>query len=202
MNHIGIVVCIALILAACGDSRPPATTTGKAPDGANAPAKAASGPKLALKTDGKDLSMEVKHGVMGMSELGRSDPKENQANYNFELRNYVPAAGSTEGLEKSGDFIIGFQLVGPLGSSNKGTPLAPGTYATEPPAPFFVSYGMQTLVDAKRVFYNASNLPRGSTKGHVKITSVEGDTVKGEIDIATLDKHAIKGSFTTTIVRR
>jgi hypothetical protein len=66
----------------------------------------------------------------------------------------------------------------------------------------FVSYGMQTLVDGKRVFYNASKFPPGSTKGHVKIASVEGDTVKGEIDIATLDKHAIKGSFTATRVRR
>ena len=196
MNRLCIAMSIALLLTACSDSKQSATTPGAAP------AKIASGPKLALKTDGKDVAMDVKHGVMGMSELGRSDPAANQANYNFQLRNYVPAAGSTEELEKNGDFIVSFQLIGPSGASNKTTPLAPGTYPTEPPAPMLASYGMQALLEGKRVFYNASSLPRGSTKGNVKIVSVDGDTVKGEIDIVSADKHAIKGGFTTTVVRR
>ena len=58
MRHFGIVMCVALFLTACGDSKPPAATGGKAPDTTQSKAAVApkgGGEKLAVKAGGKDI---------------------------------------------------------------------------------------------------------------------------------------------------
>jgi hypothetical protein len=201
-QHPGIVVvCIALFLAACGESKPPAAPAGKAPAAA-VPAKAA-GEKLALKADGKDLTMDMKSGVMRVGEQKDSDPKRSHAIYMFVLANYDLTTNSSElmkTLTNSADARVAFKLLGPA-ASGKDTPLAPGAYSTEGSWPKFDNdqYSITTVADGKAAVAMSQNFPANATKGEVKITSVAGDNVKGEINITTADKIAIKGNFTAKI---
>ena len=198
MKHYGIVLCIALFLAACGDSKPPAATSGKAPD---TKAKAADN-TLALKAGGKDLTMDVKSAIMRVSEQKASEPKNSHAKYLFVLMNYESTQGSdmSKTLSNPADVRVAFNLLGPA-TSGKETPLAPGTYSTEGQWPKFDNsqYAIITVADGKQVVVMGQDFPDNATKGEVKITSVADDTVKGEINIVTADKNAIKGSFTAKI---
>jgi hypothetical protein len=207
MNKTTIALCFTVLLAACGESKPPAATPGAAADKKPAAAApkpaAAAGDKLALKSGGKDLSMEVKSGLLQPSEQTASDPKNAHAKYRFALANYDLNASpgeTSKTLSNPGDVRVHFILIGPAGS-NKETPLAPGTYATEGGWPKFDNsqYAIISVADGKQVVAMGQDLPDKETTGMVKIASVEGDTIKGEIDIKTADKHAMKGSFTAKL---
>ena len=205
MRHFGIVMCVALFLTACGDSKPPAATGGKAPDATQS--KAAVAPKggaekLAVKVGGKDIAMDVKAAIMRIGEQKASDPKNSHAKYIFVLANYETKQGSdfSKTLSDSQDVRVAFNLLGPA-TSGKDTPLAVGAYSTEGGWPKFDNgqYAILTVADGKQVVAMGQDFPDNVTKGEVKITSVEGDTVKGEINIVTADKNAIKGGFTAKI---
>lgn len=92
---------------------------------------------------------------------------------------------------------VAISLTGQSGTDIK-SPLAAGSYS--PKAEWFQavdSARIYTYGNGKYVTYSFD--PR-STEGNVKITSVQGDEVKGEIDLAQ-GQMAIKGAFTAKLAK-
>ena len=104
-------------------------------------------------------------------------------------------------LSKPEETRVFFRIFGDK-ATNKNTPLKPGTYSAEAKEfPVFdnSSLAIFTFADGKQSVALSMNSPGNATKGDVKIASVEGDTVKGEINITTGTTIAAKGNFTAKI---
>ena len=186
MRELCLLICAGFLLAACGG------------------AGSGSG-KLDLKASGKDFVMDVKSGVMRVSQQDSSDPQYRAAIYHFTLANYDlnTTVDLMRPMSKPEERRVAFQIYGDK-ATNKDTPLKPGTYKAE--ATSFPSYArwslaIWTFADGRpRVALSQDSAPI-DTKGEVKITSVEGDTVKGEINITTGTTIAAKGNFTAKLSR-
>lgn len=194
--------CLVIAVAACSKTEP-AAGGGTASTGSTTTTTAATAPAgFSLKADGKDLTMSVKSGVMRVGEQKVKEVKDSHALYMFTLGSYDLTNGTelSKELTTAGDVRVSFQLLGAPGSG-KETPLTPGTFTTETGAPGFDNqmWSIATVADGKQKMAMAQDFPMTDTKGQVKILSVEGDTVKGEIDIKTSTTLAVKGSFTAKI---
>ena len=192
MRKLWLVVCAGLLLTACG--------AGTSTDSGGKSSSSGSSQKLELKADGKNSALEVKSGVMQVSAQDSSDPNAKAAIYGFTLANYDLDKSSElmKTLSKPEETRVYFKLYGDKGS-DKNTPIKVGTYradAKEFPMYDPTSLAIFTVADGKQSVALSQNSPAIDTKGEVKITSVEGDTVKGEINITTGDKIAAKGNFT------
>jgi hypothetical protein len=184
MKRFWLVICAALLLAACGGC-------------------SSGPPKLSLKTDGKDSVLDIKSGVMRTTEQVQSKPEWSAAKYEFTLANYDLNTTSDlmRTLAKPEETRVFFRIFGDK-ATNKNTPLKPGTYSAEAKEfPMFdnSSLAIFTFADGKQSVALSMNSPGNATKGEVKIISVEGDTVKGEINITTGTTIAAKGNFTAKI---
>lgn len=193
MRKFFLILCVSLLLTACGGG------TGNETGGKDSP----SGPQLTLKADGKDSVLPLKSGVMQAYQQDSSDPKWKAAVYGFTLANYDLAKSSdlAKTLTKPEETRVYFKLFGEPGT-DKTAPLKAGTYradAKEFPSYDATSLAIITFADGKQKVVMSQDSPAIDTKGGVKIISVEGDTVKGEINITTADKIAAKGSFTAKI---
>ncbi|HEX8846899.1 MAG TPA: hypothetical protein VF791_19815 [Pyrinomonadaceae bacterium] len=195
MKKLWLVICAGLLLAACGGSGT-STDTGSS-------SGAGGAQKLELKADGKDSTMEVKSGVMQVTAQDHSNPEYQAAIFNFTLANYELKTNGdlARTLTKPEETRVYFKLYGDKGT-DKNAPLKPGTYKAD--AKSFPMYDPTSLAiigsaDGKQTVALSQNSPANDTKGEVKITSVEGDTVKGEINIMTGSSIAAKGSFTAKI---
>lgn len=184
MKKLGLFICSGLLLAACGGSL-------------------SGPPKLDLKADGKDATIDFKSGVMRTFEQVQSKPEWSAAKYEFTLANYELNTTSDlmKTLAKPEDKRVFFRIYGDK-ASNKDTPLKPGSYSAEAKEfPMFdnSSLAIFTFAGGKQSVALSMNSPGNATKGEVKITSVEGDTVKGEISITTGTTIAAKGNFTAKV---
>ena len=183
MKKLFVMISAGLMLAACGGS---------------------SGPgKLNLKAEGKDLVLQVKSGVMRVTEQVQSRPEWSAAKYEFTLANYDLNTSSDlmKTLAKPEESRVFFRIFGDK-ATNKDTPLKPGTYSAEAKEfPMFdnSSLAIFTYADGRQSVALSMNSPGNATKGQVKILSVEGDTVKGEIDITSGTMIAARGNFTAKI---
>jgi hypothetical protein len=183
MKKLFLMMCAGLMLASCSGG---------------------SGPgKLNLKADGKDSVLEIKSGVMRVSEQVQSRPEWSAAKYEFTLANYdlTTSADLMKTLAKPEESRVFFRIYGDK-ATNKDTPLKPGTYSAEAKEfPMFdnSSLAIFTYADGKQSTALSMTSPGNATKGAVKIISVEGDTVKGEINITTGTTIAAKGNFTAKI---
>ena len=193
MRKVWWIICASLLLTACGGG------TGNDAGGKGA----AAGPQLELKVDGKDSVLPLKSGVMQAFQQDSSDPKWKAATYGFTLANYELATGGdlAKTLTKPEETRVFFKLYGEPGT-DKTAPIKPGVYkadAKEFPSYDATSLAIITFADGKQKVVMSQDSPAIDTKGEVKITSVEGDTVKGEINIATANKLGAKGTFTAKI---
>jgi hypothetical protein len=91
-----------------------------------------------------------------------------------------------------------FTLVGGQGTDGKSAPKA-GTYSAK--ADKFMKVETVGIVSRKGGADNKVWLERGTVSGEVRVTSVSGDTMSGDVDL-TSGETSIKGSFTAKILKR
>jgi hypothetical protein len=195
-----LVVAAASLLTACGGAG-----TGRSGGESNGPGK------LTAKFDmtGKEVTRELipKSGaVNAFSIIPKSGSSVNIIDYQINLANYDldPQTLSAGYPKKDGDLRIDIQVLGDKDATEK-TPIKAGTYPANLPADGENVYGKAWHViiryfedgKIKDSGLNAA-YPRGARKGFVKINSISGGVLTGEIDLS--DDHAsIKGTFSAKV---
>jgi hypothetical protein len=118
------------------------------------------------------------------------------ANYDLDATNFAMTLDKP--LTSDDQVRVMFTLVGDQGTDGKSAPKA-GTYSAK--ADKFMKVETVGIVSRKGGADNKVWLERGTVSGEVKVTSVSGDTMSGDIDL-TSGETSIKGSFTAKILKR
>jgi len=195
MKTLYLIIGLSLFLTACGGS---GTGTGVT----------ASAPKLDVKVGGKATTLDVKSGVVNPSEMvstapGKPDLKTSA--HTIYIANYEMDATSPGWMNKPmtapDQMRVDIQLTGEDGTT-KDSPFKVGTYAAQADKISGVRVvNIRSFADGKQTDSRFDSLMGNKDKkaaGEVKITSVTGDTVSGEIDLTEGDK-SIKGAFTAKL---
>lgn len=190
---IPLLVGASLLFAACGGS-------------------GTSKPAFAVRIDGKDVPLEVKSSwEMTKDYTYYSDPnKPTTALYWFALRNYAydkPNGAiifSNEKLTAPGQVLVFFSLYGEKATTDEKTPVKVATYKGDGKESTSLTVVTVYVFGEGKDEVASLSLGAGSpdNKGEVKITSVTGDTVTGEIDAsgkANGKDVSVKGTFTAKI---
>jgi hypothetical protein len=167
-----------------------------------------------IKVDGKDVPMDVKSSwQMTKDYTDYSDPKKpTTALYWFAIRNYVydkpngTVMASNEKLTAPGQVLVFFSLYGEKATTDEKTPVKVAAYKGD--GKYSTSLSTVTVYvfgEGKDQVYSV-DLGSGSpdNKGEVKIISVTGDTVTGEIDASGKVNGkavSVKGTFTSKIYK-
>lgn len=169
---------------------------------------------LAVKMDGKDVPFEVKSSwEMTKDFTDYSDPKKpTTALYWFAIRNYAydkpngTIVFDNEKLTAAGQVLVFVSLYGEKATTDEKTPVKAATYPGD--GKYSTSLSTVTVYvfsDGKTDVASLSIGPGSpDNKGEVKITSVTGDTVIGEIDAsgkANGKDVSVKGPFTAKIYK-
>lgn len=197
MKKLCLMICVSLLFTACGGSGA-GTNTSAVPEE----------PKLTYTLNGKSGPVDPKAGYYATSTIatlievnGKSEPGKIPrytfyfANFKLDKNNIFNSMTSPEQVR------VLFTLEG-LPGGDENTPLKAGTYPAKAP-PGALNYdnhatAIFVVENGKEKDYRAERVKYGNTIGEVKITSVEGDKVTGEIDINVDNQMALKGSFTAT----
>jgi hypothetical protein len=117
---------------------------------------------------------------------------------NYDLDGSFFAQTINKPMTSDDNLRVTFSLVGDEGGTEK-TALKAGTYSAK--ADKFMKAESVGIVSRKGGADNTVWLDRGTVTGEVKVTSVSGDTINGEVDL-TSGATSIKGSFTAKILTR
>lgn len=125
------------------------------------------------------------------------------ASYNVYVANYdldgsFFAQTINKPMSSDDNLRVTFSLVGDEGGTEK-TALKAGTYSAK--ADKFMKVESVGIVSRKGGAEDKGWIERGTLTGDVKVTSVSGDTITGEVDLTSGDT-TIKGSFTAKILTR
>lgn len=197
MKTLYLIVCLSLFLTACGTAGTSTGVTTSAP------------PKLDVKVGGKSSTLEVKSGVVDLSEMiatapGKPDVKTFLHKIylaNFEMDTSGGSGWMNKPLTAPEQMRVEIDLLGEDGT-NKTSPFKVGTYAAQADK----TSGVRTVIiltfeGGKQTDARFKSLMGSGDKkaaGEVKITSVTADTVSGEVDLTEGDT-SIKGNFTAKI---
>jgi len=118
------------------------------------------------------------------------------ANYDLDAGNFAMTLDKP--LTSDEHLRVTFSLVGEQGENEK-TPLKAGTYSAK--ADKFMRVEDVGIVSRKAGADSKVWLDRSTLTGEVKVTSVSGDTMSGDIDVSA-GETSIKGSFTAKILTR
>ena len=118
------------------------------------------------------------------------------ANYDLDAGNFAMTLDKP--LTSDDQLRVTFSLVGEQGGNEK-TPLKAGTYSAK--ADKFMKVEDAGIVSRKGGADSKVWLDRSTLTGEVKVTSVSGDTVSGDVDLSA-GETSIKGSFTAKILTR
>jgi len=118
------------------------------------------------------------------------------ANYDLDAANFAMTLNKP--LTADDQLRVEFSLIGEQGTDGK-TPPKAGTYSAK--ADKFMKVETVGLVSRKGAADSKVWLDRSTLTGEVKVTSVSGDTMSGDVDLTAGDT-TIKGSFTTKILTR
>jgi len=182
-----LMLCAAVLAIACG----------------------AGGTKLQIKVDGKDSTLDGKSSGTYTSTKTFTMNKDGQATVTKAASHYIALANYD--LDTSSGMIsldkpltgaeqirVTFQLVGEEGTDDKAA-IKTGTYTTKAEKYNKVdTVGVMVFADGKEK-KNWFNIDKA--EGEVKINSVSGETVSGEIDLTEGDK-SLKGNFTAKITAK
>lgn len=118
------------------------------------------------------------------------------ANYDLDAANFAMTLDKP--LTTDDHLRVVFSLVGEQGGKEK-TPPKAGTYSAK--ADKFMKVEEVAIVSRKGGTDSKVWLDRSALTGEVKVTSVSGDTMSGDVDLSAGDT-SIKGSFTAKILTR
>lgn len=158
----------------------------------------AFGPKLKLKYSFKTFPMDVTSGVMKTSANGNYSAK-----YEFTLANFdLNSDGAmTKTITDPKEIRLYFYLHG-LKGTTQNTLLKTGTYPvgmSKDAAGYFGDFTFFVVEEGKQTIISSQESAAVDKSGQLKVTSVSGDTVKGEIDISTKKGYSVSGRFTAKI---
>jgi hypothetical protein len=162
---------------------------------------------VTYKEAGDTISRElaVKQGMVAplaiASRMGGAEV--NGTTYEFYIgsHEFEPVMSPARQPNKDGDIGVKFEII-----CEKGQPVKAGTYPVAGPKD-----GANIVGKTRSVYIDdfvngkpkslglTADYPRGERKGQVKIDSVEGDMISGEIDMAD-DFGSVKGKFTAQLV--
>lgn len=164
------------------------------------------GSKVDIKIAGKDMPLNIKSSGTYASTKTFTETKDGQSKITKASSNYIVLASydldTSAGMNsmnkpvKAADEIrVAFQLVGDEGTDDKSA-IKAGSYTTKADKFGKVDYvTVAYFADGKE---SSNSFDIAKTGGEVKITSVSGDTVSGEIDL-TEGERSIKGKFTAKL---
>jgi len=196
MKSLYLIVCLSLFLTACGTA---GTGTG---------VTTSALPKLDVKVGGKSSTLDVKSGVVDLSEMVATAPGKPDVKTflhkiylaNFEM-DTNGSAWMNKPLTAPEQMRVEIHLLGENGT-NKDSPFKVGTYAAQADKTSGVrTVKILTFEGGKQTDASFNSLMGYSDKkaaGEVKISSVTADTVSGEVDLTEGDK-SIKGNFTAKL---
>jgi hypothetical protein len=118
------------------------------------------------------------------------------ANYDLDAANFAMTLDKP--LTSDDHLRVVFSLVGEQGGNEK-TPPKAGTYSAK--ADKFMKVEDVALVSRKGGTDSKMWLDRSTLTGDVKVTSVSGDTMSGDVDLSA-GETSIKGSFTSKVLTR
>jgi hypothetical protein len=118
------------------------------------------------------------------------------ANYDLDAANFGMTLDKP--LTSDEHLRVVFSLVGEQGGNEK-TPPKAGTYSAK--ADKFMKVEEAAIVSRKGTTDSKVWLDRSTLTGEVKVTSVSGDTMSGDVDLSA-GETSIKGSFTARILTR
>ena len=183
MRNSALVILSALVFTACGKAVTEKPTISR----------------IDINVAGKPSVMELKSGFMRILVRESPEPAYRYAKYCFTLGNFdlLDNKALERALKRDTARIIYFEILGPTGST-KETPLAPGNYTTDArvlPKYENLSLAIFTVQNGKPEWTSSKTSPAFDTHGEVKITAIEGDYIKGEINITTGSTLAARGDF-------
>jgi hypothetical protein len=117
---------------------------------------------------------------------------------NYDLDGSFFAQTINKPMSSDDNLRVTFSLVGDEGGNEK-TALKAGTYSAK--ADKFMKAESVGIFSRKGGADNTVWLDRGTVTGEVKVASVSGDTINGEVDL-TSGATSIKGSFIAKILTR
>src|SRR6185295_14018272 len=125
------------------------------------------------------------------------------ATYNVYAASYELDAGNfamtlQKPLTAEDQVRVEFSLVGEEGTNEKSA-LKTGTYSAK--ADKYMKVETVGIVTRKGSADSKNWLDRSTLSGEVKLTSVSGDSISGDIDV-TAGEASVKGSFTAKILKR
>lgn len=182
------LIMIALFLTACGGAGTGTSSTGLGKISAQYKTNYTN---IEVKRD-----LEIKKGVVTPQQIDLD--KTPIVRYIIDLTDFEYDANSSEKPKDDKQTLITIELFGDSGGT-KDTPLRTGTFEiSSPGAKVGDKFGkinnvMATIFkDGKTDGYSFTF----NAKGNVKINSVSGDTVTGEVDLTQENGGKIKGNFT------
>lgn len=192
IKKILLITITALFLTACGGAG-----TSTSSNGTSSKTETAS-TKFSAKVGEKDYSFDIKDAVvLNVSLPGMFESKEMQMNQHNIILGSYSFEGQPVRTVPAGQTKVVVTLSSEWAEKGSESVLKPGTYKTSNNGPMTVSNNNIVFIqDGKEV----QNYETYGFSGEVKIISVEGDTVKGEIDIKTA-KQQCKGTFTAKITK-
>lgn len=192
MKNILLFVITALFLTACGGAGTGSTGLGKI----SAQYKT-NYTNFEVKRD-----LEIKKGVVTPQQIDLD--KTPIVRYIIDLTDFEYDANSSEKPKDDKQTLITIELFGDSGGT-RDTPLRTGTFEISSPGSKVgdkfgkINNVMATIFkDGKTDIYSFTF----NAKGNVKINSVSGDSVTGEVDLTQENGGKIKGNFTAKIVKK
>lgn len=155
--------------------------------------------KFETKIEGKDYSFEIKDAVVTNGKLFATDKDGNQssqAEHYISLANYPFNGSVARSLDKPEQIKVVVRIVSEIGTDIKST-VKPGTYSGGKIAPMTLAdFSVHSFENGQQKSVYSSKFPAVQHQGEVKITAVEGETIKGEINITAGGNWTVKGPFT------
>ncbi|MDT4968087.1 MAG: hypothetical protein QOJ64_2824 [Acidobacteriota bacterium] len=186
-----LLIAVALALGACGKSGEGGAAGGgihvKAPGMDERDITAKSGAAYAVTKSFTDKENKI---------TTAASYRVYVANYDLDPSQY--AMSMNKPLTADDQARVVFSLVGEEGTKDP-SPLKAGTYAAK--ADKFMKVEDVSIVSRKGGQDNEINVDRSGLTGEVKIASVSGDTVSGELNLTSGDT-SIKGPFTAKVLKR
>jgi hypothetical protein len=182
-----IALAAALFLAGCGKGAGGNSVHVKSPATGEKDLAAKSGYSFAVTKTFTDTSNKITTAPSSRVYV---------ANYDLDAGNFAMTLDKP--LTSDEQLRVTFSLVGEQGGTEK-TPPKAGTYSAK--ADKFMKVEDVGIVSRKGGADSKVWLDRSTLTGEVKVTSVSGDTISGDIDVSA-GETTIKGSFTAKILTR
>lgn len=181
-----LIATLALILTGCGMAGGGSLHV-KSPDAGDKDIAQKSGYTFAVTKSFTDINQKISQA-----------PAYNVYAANYDLDSSFFARTLQKPLTSDDQIRIEFSLVGDEGGTEK-SPLKVGTYSAK--ADKFMKVESVAIVTRKGGQDNKQLLDRNTLSGDVKLSSVSGGMLTGEIDLTSGDM-SIKGPFTAKILVR